>query len=796
MKFNKLWLDSLVPNTLNAQEVSDIITMAGLEVDSISDVAGSFTNVVVGEVLTCVDHPDSDHLHVTTVNVGDEVLDIVCGAPNCRAGLKVACAKVGAVLPGDFKIKPAKLRGVPSNGMLCSYKELGLCEESNGIIEFPSDAPIGSDIHDYLELNDKVIEVDLTANRADCLSIRGIAREFGVLTRTDVNYPEIKEVPASIDDVYKVEVADKDACPRYISRVLKNLDLSKPSPIWMKERLRRCGIRSIDAVVDVTNYVMLELGQPMHAFDLDTLSDSITVRKAKADEELVLLSGATAKLKDDTLLITDASGPIAIAGIFGGEKTGVKAETKNILLESAYFAPSHIKNRARHYNLATDASHRFERGVDYKIQRLAIERATAYLLEICGGECGPVSEVVSEDNLPTAKEVSLPLSLVKDVLGIEIAKDNILDILSRLGMTPQFDDNSQKLKVQSPSWRYDIAIGVDITEEIARIYGYDNIPNIDPVAPLRMVPFKEANVTSYSLKTTLADLGYHEVVTYSFVDKKCLELIFPDIPSIELPSPISADMSNMRTTLWVGLLNTVIYNQNRQMNRMKLFETGLVFIPDENAPNGILQEDRIAGVITGNLNDEHWSGKSRAFNFFDIKGDVEELISKTCDISSFSFERTDINALHPGVSAVILHNGEKVGYIGQIHPQVQKKLGLKQPVYLFEMTMNSLSTRKLPEYTEITKFPSINRDLAIVIDTDVEAQTIINAVRNYGGELVNKVNIFDIYQGEGLAEGKKSLAFSISLQASDRTLEDSDVTSVIEKICQGLNKDFGAVLRE
>lgn len=795
MRFNKLWLDTLVPNNLSAQEVSDIITMAGLEVDSINEVAGKFSNVVVGEVLTCADHPDSDHLHVTTVKVGaDEVLDIVCGASNCRQGLKVACAKIGATLPGDFKIKPCKLRGVPSNGMLCSYKELGLCEESSGIIELPADAPVGTDLHDYLALNDNAIEVDLTANRADCLSMRGIAREFGVLTKSEVHYPEILEVKPTITETFTVEVEDKDACPRYISRVLKNLDLSKQSPIWMQERLRRCGIRSIDAVVDVTNYVMLELGQPMHAFDLDAIHEKLVVRKAKADEELVLLNGNTAKLKDDTLVIADAQGPVALAGIFGGADSGVKEGTTNVLLESAYFAPSHIKNRARHYNLATDASHRFERGVDYQIQRMAMERATAYLLEICGGECGPINEVVAENSLPEAKEVTLPVSLIKEVLGIELDKNVIEDILEGLGLNPQF--TADKLTVTSPSWRYDIAIGVDITEEIARIYGYDNIPNVDPIAPLRMVKFKEADVSLYSLKTLLADLGYHEVVTYSFVDKKSLEIIEPAINSISLPSPISADMSNMRTTLWVGLINTVIYNQNRQMNRMKLFESGLVFIPDEKAPNGILQEERIAGVITGSLHSEHWSGKSRNFDFYDIKGDVEELIAKTSDESGFSFERCAINALHPGVSAVILHNQEKVGYIGQIHPQVQKKLGLKQPVFLFEMKLSSLSTRKLPVYTEISKFPSIKRDLAIVLDSDIAVADILKAVRNLGGDLVIDATIFDIYQGEGLPEGKKSIAFSITLQTADRTLEDNDVIAVVEKICAGLNKDFGATLRE
>src|SRR5574344_387513 len=566
MRFNKLWLDDLVPNTLDANQVSDIITMAGLEVDSVDDVTGVFSNVVIGEVKTCVEHPDSDHLHVTTIDVGTEILDIVCGAPNCRVGLKVACAKVGAVLPGDFKIKPAKLRGVPSNGMLCSYKELGLREDGSGIIEFPSDAKVGTDLHDYLQLNDKAIEVDLTANRADCLSLRGLAREFGVLTKADVNYPEIAEVDATISDSFPVEVEAKEACPRYLSRVLKGLDLSKSSPVWMQERLRRANIRSIDAVVDVTNYVMLELGQPMHAFDLNSLQGKICVRNAKNGEHLVLLDETDVELHEDTLIIADDNGPLALAGIFGGLASGVKSSTTDIMLESAFFAPFAIKNRARSYSLATDASHRYERGVDYTIQQEAMNRATAFLLEICGGSAGTINEVFNKKYLPLRNSINVPLKLVKDVIDIEIPVDTQLDILTRLGMEPKLVDNSY-ITVQSPSWRYDIAIPVDICEEIARVYGYDNIPNCDPVSPVRMIAQPEAEVKTYAIKSLLSDLGYHEVVTYSFVEPKALATINPEVKAIVLPSPISAEMSAMRTTLWTGLISTVAYNLNRQMTR-------------------------------------------------------------------------------------------------------------------------------------------------------------------------------------------------------------------------------------
>ncbi len=795
MIFNKLWLDELVPNSLSVDKVSDIITMAGLEVDSVEPVTGEFTNVVVGEVLTCVAHPDSDHLHVTTVKVGDnEILDIVCGAPNCRAGLKVACAKVGAVLPGDFKIKPAKLRGVPSNGMLCSYKELGLSDESNGIIEFPSDAPVGTDIHDYLKLNDNAVVVDLTANRSDCLSVRGIAREFGVLTNTDVKYPEIKDVASSISDTYDVKVENPEACPRYISRIIKNVDLSRPSPLWMQERLRRCGMRSVDAIVDVTNYVMLEIGQPMHAFDLDSLKGTLKIRNAKDGEKITLLSGQEATLKSDTLLCSDDCGPVALAGIFGGARTGVKKDSKNILLESAFFAPSAIKNRARSYGLDTEAAHRFERGVDWKIQKEAMERATQFILDICGGEAGPVNEVCAEASLPKSNKVTVSYNLVKEVIGIDIPKNDIVGYLDRLGMAPVATDND--VTVVSPSWRYDIEIPEDICEEIARMYGYDRIPNICPLAPLRMVLQHEADIKPYKIKSFLADLGYHEVVTYSFVDEKSLKAIVPDVEPIILPKPITKEMSAMRTTLWAGLINTVVYNLNRQATNLRFFETGLTFISDKDAENGIRQEEMVGGVICGNFAEESWSRKTRPVDFFDLKGDVEKLIELTGNTDAFAFEKANIPALHPGVSAALTKDGKVVGYLGLIHPSVQKALGLKQKVFLFQIKMSALNTRVITNYQDFSKFPSIRRDYAIVIDKNVTADDLVACIKKQAGSYLKQVNIFDHYVGEGIPEGKKSIAFSVELQALDKTLDDKDIADSNSKIIDGLKSQFAAELRE
>lgn len=795
MIFNKQWLDELVPNSLSADEVSDMITMAGLEVDSVDPVTGEFSGVVVGEVLTCADHPDSDHLHVTTVRVGeDEILDIVCGAPNCRQGLRVACAKVGAVLPGNFRIKPAKLRGVPSNGMLCSAKELGLSEESNGIIEFPADAPVGTDVHDYLGLDDQAITVDLTANRADCLSIRGIAREFGVLSGTDVRYPEIPAVPAAIGDTFPAKVIDTEGCPRYLTRVIRNVDLSRKSPLWMQEKLRRLGMRSLDPVVDVTNYVMLELGQPLHAFDLDTLQGGITVRKAAPDEKMVLLSGQEAKLSPDTLVIADEAGAVALAGIFGGERTGVKAGTVNILLESAFFSPKAIKNRARSYGLDTEAAHRFERGVDYRIQTAAMERATRFILDIAGGEAGPVTETVTSEKLPQPERITVPFSLIKEVLGVDIDRNAVTDYLTRLGMEPEVTGDA--VTAVSPSWRYDIAIPVDICEEVARMYGYDRIPNVDPVAPLRMIPRHEAQVSSWDVKSLLADLGYHEVVTYSFVDDRSLSALNPAEKPIILPHPITSEMNAMRTTLWAGLVNAALYNINRQVSDLRIFETGLTFISDPAAENGIRQEEMAGGLITGGSSRESWYEKPRALDFYDIKGDVERLLEITAGNAEFDFVPGTHPALHPGVSAAILRNGEHVGDVGLIHPSVQKALGLKKKVFLFQIKMRVLTTRGITEYAEFSKFPSIRRDYAMVIDSEVPAAKILNTVRKNAGALLKDVNIFDIYEGENIDAGKKSVAFSVVLQSPDRTLEDGDIQEVNDRIVASLRESLGAELRE
>ncbi|MDU6608202.1 MAG: phenylalanine--tRNA ligase subunit beta, partial [Haemophilus parainfluenzae] len=621
MKFSENWVREWVSPSISTEQLCDQITMLGLEVDGVEKVAGDFTGVVVGEVVECAQHPDADKLRVTKVNVGgDRLLDIVCGAPNCRQGLKVACATEGAVLPGDFKIKKTKLRGQPSEGMLCSFSELGIDVDADGIIELPLDAPVGTNLREYLDLDDKAIEISLTPNRADCLSIAGVAREVGVVNKQVVNQPHFDAVPATISDKVQIELKAPEACPRYLLRVVKNVNVKAQSPIWLQEKLRRCGIRSIDPIVDITNYVLLELGQPMHAFDVSKVFQPVQVRLANNGEELVLLDGTTAKLQSNTLVIADQTGPLAMAGIFGGQASGVDAETtKDVILEAAFFAPLAIAGRARQYGLHTDSSHRFERGVDFTLQRHAMERATALLLNICGGEAGEICEVVSEQYLPKVNEVTLRREKLDGLLGHHIETETVTEIFERLGFAVKYANDVWT--VTSASWRFDIEIEEDLIEEVARIYGYNSIPNNAPLAHLRMREHKESDLDLSRIKTALVDADYQEAITYSFVDPKVQTLLHSEIEALVLPNPISVEMSAMRVSLLSGLLGAVLYNQNRQQNRVRLFETGLRFVPDANAEFGVRQEFVLAGVITGTAKSECWTGKAETVDFFDLKGD-------------------------------------------------------------------------------------------------------------------------------------------------------------------------------
>ncbi|MCA3925470.1 phenylalanine--tRNA ligase subunit beta [Vibrio vulnificus] len=795
MKFSESWLREWVNPAVTTDELTHQITMAGLEVDDVLPVAGTFNGVKVGHVVECGQHPDADKLRVTKVDVGEEaLLDIVCGAANCRQGLKVAVATVGAVLPGDFKIKKAKLRGQPSHGMLCSFTELGIDVESDGIMELASDAPIGMDFRDFLALNDVTVDVDLTSNRADCFSIRGMAREVGVLNRADVTEPSVAPVTPSIDDTVAIDVKAPAACPRYLGRVVKNVNVQAKTPLWMQEKLRRCGIRSIDPVVDITNFVLLEQGQPMHAFDLAKIDGGIVVRLAEQGEKITLLDGSEAELNADTLVVADHNKALAIAGIFGGEESGVTSETKDVLLECAFFAPDHIRGRARSYGLHTDSSMRFERGVDYALQVNAMERATQLLVEICGGEVAPVVAVESEAELPKPNKVALRRTKLDNLLGHHIADSDVVEILERLGMT--VETTAEGWVAVAPTWRFDIEIEQDLVEEVGRIYGYDNIPNQNPTAALKMHDHQEANIPLKRVRDLLVDRGYHEAITYSFVEPEQQKLVVPGVDALILPNPISAEMSAMRLGLIQGLLNTVVHNQKRQQPRVRLFEYGLRFIPCDTAENGMRQEPMLAGVIAGTRSEEHWNIDTNTVDFFDLKGDVEAILELSANDKAYSFVAAKHPALHPGQSAAIVVDGKEIGVIGTVHPELERKFGLNGRTIVFEIEWSAINRKVIPEAVALSKFPANRRDIAVVVDEAVASGDIVNACLEVGGEFLKAAKLFDVYVGKGVEEGKKSLAIALTLQSNERTLEDADIAGAVDAIVAHVSEKFGASLRD
>ena len=790
MKFSEAWLREWVNPPIDTQTLVSQLTMAGIEVDAVLPAAGEFSGVVVAQVQSLTKHPDADKLNVCQVTTGSgEPLQIVCGASNVRAGMKIPLATIGAVLPGDFKIKQSKLRGVESFGMLCSEKELGLAESAQGLMEFADDAPLGKNVREYLQLDDQCLEVDLTPNRSDCLSVAGIARELGVLNQCDVKTLNIKPVAASIKDSFDIAVSAPQACPCYLGRVLRNINAKANSPLWLVEKLRRSGIRSLGPAVDVTNYVMLELGQPMHAFDLDSLHGGIQVRLARAGEKITLLDGKSIELNAKTLVIADAQKPLSLAGVMGGEGSGVTDSTKNIFLECAFFAPLAIAGRAREYGLHTDSSHRFERGVDPTLQTLAMERATQLLLEICGGQAGPVIEKISAGDVPQPAPILLRHARITRLLGITFDDSEVKQILGRLGM--KIENHGNDWHVTPPAFRFDIAIEADLIEELIRVRGYNTIPRTLPRYQPEMKPVSEHVLLRSQLRRVLIDRGYHEAITYSFVDPQWQAAINPDIKPMLLANPISADLSAMRTSLWPGLLKTALYNLNRQQSRIRLFETGLVYI---NGDAGLVQQPRIAGLICGEVAPEQWGETSRAVDFFDIKGDVEALLAQTAGV--IEFERATHSAMHPGQSACIKRDGVVVGWVGALHPQLQKQLDIDAAVYLFELEQQPVLQSEVPVFSTLSKFPEGRRDISILVKNDILATAIIAQIRAVASDELKEVTLFDLYTGKGVENGLKSVALGLILQGFSRTLTDEDVDSEVVKIIESLRQKFGATLRE
>ncbi len=792
MRFSEAWLREWVNPAVSTDELSHSLSMAGLEVDAVTPVAGSFDTVVVGQVQACERHPDADKLNVCQVDVGaGEALQIVCGAPNVAAGMKVPVALVGAVLGEGFKIKKAKLRGLESRGMICSASELGLAESSEGILGLPADAPLGGALRDYLQLDDHAIEVDLTPNRSDCLGLAGIAREVGVIHRTPVTVPPIEPVTPTIEDRLAVQVEAPDYCPRYACRVIRGIDPQAATPLWMQERLRRSGLRSLGPVVDVTNYVLLELGQPMHAFDLATLDTEIRVRLAASGEPITLLDGQQLELRDDTLVIADASRPRALAGIMGGEDSGVSGATRAILLESAFFAPAHASGKARSYGLHTDSSHRFERGVDPQLQLPALERATRLLLDLAGGEPGPVAEVAFEDRIAPRPQIRLRRERVRKVLGIELADADIMDILQRLGM--RVEGQTDGWLVQAPSSRFDINIEVDLIEEIGRIHGYDNIPALHGYSSTAMDPLPETAFSLSKARLALVDRDYYEAVTYSFVSPEVQKILHPDQQPVPLANPISADMAVMRTSLWPGLIQAARHNLARQQPRVRLFESGLSFVQ---GAQGLVQERMLAGMATGPAAPEQWGLPGRGVDFFDVKADVEAILALTGDAEEFIFSSEAHPSLHPGQSARIQRAGETVGWLGMLHPESAAKLDLGQNLYLFELRLDGLSAGAVPAFRPLSRFPAIRRDLALVVAEEVPLRAVADSVREAAPEILQDIRLFDVYNGGNVEPGRKSLALGLILQESSGTLTDPEVEAAVQGVLERLQNQFKARLRD
>ena len=796
MKFSENWLREWTNPNWDTNTLSEELSLAGLEVDDIEPVAGQFTNVVVGHVISVEKHPDADKLNVTQVDVGEEEpVQIVCGAKNVVAGMKACCAMVGAVLPGDFKIKKAKLRGVPSNGMLCGASELGLPDDGvDGLHVLPNDAPIGMDIRDYLDLNDSSIDVDLTPNRADCFSVLGLARDVHAISGADFTQPfEDKNMAGSSTCPQKVMVNEPQACPKYLGCSVTGFDTNATTPAWMVQKLQRSGLRSLSLVVDITNYVLLELGQPMHAFDLDKLQGHIKVRMAEAGEPLTTLDEKEITLSDDTLVIADDSGAIALAGIMGGLTTSVTDSTQNIFFECAHFSRLAITGKARQYGLHTDSSMRFERGVDPMLPERALNRALQLFTDIAGGEVSAFESIVSKDNLPEIAVIELRRQTIPNRLGVEVSDEQVERIFKGLGFG--IEASSDGWTVTAPSFRFDMSIEMDLIEEIGRVYGYNNLPETPVMAPMTLNELDESEQSLSALKNAMVQRGYNEVVTYSFVAEDKQNAIAPDLPYVLLKNPISDDMKAMRTTLFPGLLQSMAYNQNRQQTRVRLFETGLVFYKNDQDPTGATQIPMFAGVIVGSVNKPGWDAQSRNVDFYDLKGDVENLLSMSHQLEKVRFESCSNPALHPGQSATLTKDGQEIGVMGQLHPQLVKTMGVSGTVFMFQIRQDALMTMNVPSAQAISKFPETQRDLAFVVDEGLAVQKLIDAVTDVNSDILQSVEVFDIYRGQGIESTQKSVALALKIQHQERTLQDEEVESLVNEILASAKQAVNAELR-
>lgn len=791
MKISENWLRTWVNPAIDSDTLSDQLTMLGLEVDELAPVAKPFTGVVVGEVLTVEQHPDADRLRVTTVNIGSgEPLQIVCGAPNVRAGMKAPVATIGAVLPGDFKIKKGKLRGVESQGMLCGASEIDLEDKIDGLLELPDDAPVGVNIREYLKLDDNVIDISITPNRGDCFSIRGIAREVAVINQLQMNEPEIKSVDATITDEKKV-VISTDGAPRYLGRVIKNVNVKAATPEWMEQALARSGIRTHSILVDVTNYVLMELGQPMHAFDLAKIEGTVHVRQAKPKEKLQLLNDQEVELQEDVMVIADDQKALAIAGIMGGLASSVTDDTTDIFLESAFFAPLAIAGRARRFGLHTDSSQRYERGVDFELPLIAMNRASQLIQELAGGEFGPITVAEKSDLLPKREAIELKQAQVDQLLGYKVAAEFITDALTRLGceVTVQADG---EWSIVPPSHRYDMAIYQDLIEEVARIDGYDNIQISLPSMDVQLAKYQDRFEIA-QLRQTVVTLGYQEAISFSFADAKLEKQLNPQVSPLMLANPISSDLAAMRSTLLSSLIPCVQYNLNRKQSRVRFFELGLRFdYQNANSIQDLKQIPTLALVAVGSREPESWHAKPQPMDFFDFKGEIEEILA--AGRVKVEYVRSERPWLHPGQSAEILVDGQSIGYLGRLHPSLENELDLST-TWVAELDQAAVLQSYVSNFTELSRFPSVRRDIALLISDNINVRDIQQLIEKTGGELLDSTWLFDVYTGQGVEEGKRSLAFALLWQHPSRTLEDAEIKSGMDNIIQVLENTYQATLR-
>ncbi len=804
MQFSETWLRTLVDPKLATAELAHVLTMAGLEIEDCREVAPPFSGVVVGAVLKVEKHPNADKLKVCQVDVGGpQPLGIVCGAPNVVQGMKVPCALVGARLPATSPDQPsaimaATVRGVESQGMLCSARELGLSDDHSGLLKLREDAPIGLDVREVLVLDDRIFTIKLTPNRADCLSVLGVAREVAALTRAPLRPPETPAVPAVGKATFPVKISAADGCGRFSGRVIRNVNAGASSPEWMKQRLERAGQRPISALVDITNYVMLELGRPLHGYDLDKLKGGIDVRFGRQGEKLKLLNEQTVELDESVLAITDASGPIGLAGIMGGDSTKADLATRNVFLEAAFFFPDAIAGRARRYNFTSDASHRFERGVDFENNIEGIERATALVLEICGGEPGPIVDTVAK--LPQRYPLKMRVSRARRIIGVQIPADEMADIFARLGFKFRREGSGadEFFVVTPPSYRFDIEIEEDLIEEVARLYGFERIPANPAHAVANMLALPERRRSLHDLRERLAAADYQEVVNYSFVEEAWERDFAGNAHPIRLLNPIASHLAVMRSNLVGGLIANVRYNLNRKLDRVRIFEIGRAFLRDASVLGddlevaGVRQPMRIAAAAIGTADDEQWGVAARNVDFFDIRSDIEVLLAP----APAQVVAAPHPALHPGRSARVLLNGAEVGWIGELHPRLQRKYQLPAPLVLFEMDAEPLLARSLPQYCEVSKFPPVRRDLAVTVDEKIPVQSILDGLMQSKAPIVDAISVFDVYRGKGIENGKKGLAFRVLLQDTQKTLTDAEVDAALAGLLRVLEQKYGAKLRQ